>query len=138
MFSADPVQGAFPDFEFVFSPGELEEMFSFLDSGVQANSTSSSETGRPVYSVEERKLRRMISNRKSAQRSRWRKKRHLENLTDEVKQLRVVNRELKNRVCSVSHQFYLAHRENHRLQTEALVLQQRLSGLCQILDMQLQ
>lgn len=115
----------------VFEASELEElMTSFLQPGSNSGSEGSS---RAVYSVDERKLRRMISNRESARRSRWRKKRHLENLTDQVNRLKVQNRELKNRLGLVAQQCHVAWRENDRLSSEFLALQSRLSDLCQIL-----
>ncbi|GFY85967.1 hypothetical protein Acr_04g0007050 [Actinidia rufa] len=129
MFSEEPVQ-------FSFTPSEIHQLLSCFQSGLPVHSPSGSETcpGRTVCSVEERKKRRMISNRESARRSRWRKKRHLENLTSHVNRLSLENQELKNRLCLASHQCIVAERETNRLMTESLLLQQRLSGLCQILD----
>ncbi|KAL6995315.1 hypothetical protein U1Q18_005453 [Sarracenia purpurea var. burkii] len=133
LFLEEPVRFEFPVFDCTAMPGD------FFEPGLPTNSTSSSETSRTIHCVEERKQRRMLSNRESARRSRWRKKRHLENLTNEVNRLRLEKRELKNRLCMVSHEYLVAQTETNRLQTESLQLQQRLSGLCQILDtMQLQ
>ncbi|PSR99931.1 BZIP transcription factor [Actinidia chinensis var. chinensis] len=128
MFSEEPAP-------FSFTPSEIHQLLSFFESGLPVHSPSGSETGpsRTVYSVEERKKRRMLSNRESARRSRWRKKRHLENLTSQVNHSRLENRELKNLLCLASHQCLVAKRETDRLMTESLLLQQRLSGLCQIL-----
>ncbi|KAA8538273.1 hypothetical protein F0562_027904 [Nyssa sinensis] len=64
---------------------------SLIQSKRSANSSSGSDTNRSVYSVEEQKLRRMISNQKSARQSRLRKKMHLENLTNQVNRLRIEN-----------------------------------------------
>ncbi|XP_059636911.1 basic leucine zipper 4-like [Cornus florida] len=133
LFSEEPVHFQVPVFEGGFTADEVQELLSLFQSGQSANSISGSDTNRSVYSVEERKRRRMISNRESARRSRLRKKRHLENLADEVKRLRIENRELKNRLCLVSQHYHLMQRETDRLQTESFHLQLGLAGLCQIL-----
>ncbi|KAL7245422.1 hypothetical protein ACSBR2_000703 [Camellia fascicularis] len=139
MCSDEPVQFHFPIFDGTLTPTEIHQLLSIFESNSPVNSRSGSETGLTVYSVEERKRRRMISNRESARRCRWKKKRHLEDLTNQVNRLRLENRVLKNRFCLVSHHCLVAQRESDRLQTESLLLQQRLSGLYQILvAMQLQ
>ncbi|KAF4357427.1 hypothetical protein CsatB_007818 [Cannabis sativa] len=114
----------------VFEAGEIEELWSLLQPGTNSGSEGSS---RAVYSVDERKLRRMISNRESARRSRWRKKRHLEELTEQVNQLKAENRDLKNRLGHMAQQCHVAWTENDRLSSEFLALQSRLSDLCRIL-----
>ncbi|GAB4839278.1 hypothetical protein Ancab_028805 [Ancistrocladus abbreviatus] len=81
----------------------------------------------------EMKLRRMISNRESARRSRWRKKQHLENLTNQVNRLKFENRESKNRLDLVKYQSHVVKRENDQLRVESILLRQRLSGLYRIL-----
>lgn len=115
----------------VFEADEVEELLSLLRPS--SNNSGSEGSGRAVYSVDERKRRRMISNRESARRSRWRKKRHLENLTDQVNRLKVENRDLKNRLGLLVQQCHVAWRENDRLSSEFLALQSRLSDLCSIL-----
>ncbi|KAG5543681.1 hypothetical protein RHGRI_016441 [Rhododendron griersonianum] len=129
----EPVLFQLPVFDATFTPDEIQELLSFVDSESPVSSTSGSETGRTVYSVNERKRRRMESNRESARRSRWRKKKHLEDVTNEVDRLKSENRELKNRLCLVSHQCQIVKRETNRLQIESLLIRQKLSGLCQIL-----
>ncbi|KAI3460134.1 hypothetical protein Pfo_016797 [Paulownia fortunei] len=136
----NPVDYQIPVLEDTLSPTEIHELFSLLQSGPSTHSTSSSETNRSVYSVEERKRRRMVSNRESARRSRLRKKRHLENLTNEVNRLKVENRELKNLLCVLTHDCHLVQRDSNRLLSESIYLQHKLTGLHQILapTMQLQ
>ncbi|KAL2894972.1 bZIP transcription factor 2 [Bienertia sinuspersici] len=77
----------------------------------------------------ERKIRRMISNRLSARRSRLRKKKHLENMTIEVNQLKALNRELKSRLSLYTYHGHIVRRENERLSCEFILLKQRLSDL---------
>ncbi|KAL5556759.1 hypothetical protein UlMin_038995 [Ulmus minor] len=88
---------------------------------------------RPVSVVDERKRRRMISNRESARRSRMRKQKHLENLRNQVNRLRVENRELSNRLRFVSYHFQKVRTENAHLQSEYTLLRQKLSDIRQIL-----
>ncbi|XP_062100352.1 basic leucine zipper 4 [Humulus lupulus] len=116
----------------VFEAGEIEELWSLLQPGT-INNSGSEGSSRAVYSVDEQKLRRMISNRESARRSRWRKKRHLEDLTEQVNRLKVENRDLKNRLAHMAQQCHVAWRENDRLTSEFSALQSKLSDLCRIL-----
>ncbi|CAL9002091.1 unnamed protein product [Prunus brigantina] len=88
---------------------------------------------RAVSVVDERKRRRMISNRESARRSRMRKQKHLENLRNQVNRLRVENRELKNRLSYVLYHFQRVRTDNDRLQSEHVLLRQKLSDIRQIL-----
>ncbi|KAL0450137.1 UNVERIFIED_CONTAM: Basic leucine zipper 4 [Sesamum latifolium] len=83
--------------------------------------------------VDERKRRRMISNRESARRSRMRKQRHLENLRNQANRFKVGNREVMNRLRLVVHQTQLIQAENERLRSEAAVLRQRLWDIRQVL-----
>lgn len=87
----------------------------------------------PLTPAEQRKLRRMISNRESARRSRMRKQRHLEDLRCHVSRLQTLNRELANRVGLVSHQTMLVRSDNDRLRSESRILVNRLSEIRRIL-----
>ncbi|CAK9143587.1 unnamed protein product [Ilex paraguariensis] len=133
MSSQDPVQYEFPAFEANFTPDEIDQLLSLFESEPPVHSTSSSETTRSVYPMDERKRRRMLSNRESARRSRWRKKRHLEDVADQLNRLKLENRELKNHLCVVTHEYHAAQRETNRLIVESIDLQQKLSGLYQVL-----
>ncbi|GFP87569.1 protein abscisic acid-insensitive 5 [Phtheirospermum japonicum] len=115
------------------TPSEIHEIFSLLQSLPSGQSTSSSETNRSVYSNEERKRRRMVSNRESARRSRVRKKRHLEDLTKEVNRLKLENRELKNCLCMLTRDCHLVQRDSNRLVSLSIFLHHKLTGLHQIL-----
>ncbi|KAK4348297.1 hypothetical protein RND71_031052 [Anisodus tanguticus] len=134
MMFEDPVHYHLPVLEdVILSPSDIHEILSLLQTEIPVQSTSGSETTRSVFSLEERKRRRKISNRESARRSRFRKKKHLDNLEDRVDRLKVENRELKNRLCVVTHHCQAAQSETDRLILESIVLQQQLAGLCQIL-----
>ncbi|KAJ6871999.1 hypothetical protein NC651_031176 [Populus alba x Populus x berolinensis] len=71
----------------------------------------------------------MVSNRESARRSRWRKKKHLEDLTQQLNRLKIQNRELQNRLGSIINQSHVLWRENGRLMSESVALKARLSDL---------
>ncbi|PON40332.1 Basic-leucine zipper transcription factor [Parasponia andersonii] len=88
---------------------------------------------RAVSVVDERKRRRMISNRESARRSRMRKQKHLENLRNQVNRLRVENRELTNRLRFVLYHYQRVRTENGRLRSEHMALRQKLYDIRQIL-----
>ncbi|KAH0466910.1 hypothetical protein IEQ34_004148 [Dendrobium chrysotoxum] len=78
---------------------------------------------------EERRLRRMISNRLSARRSRMRKQRHLENLQSHLNRLKSENRDLSNRLGALVHYSLLLRGENDRLLSEWTVLYNRLTEI---------
>lgn len=95
-------------------------------------SISTSASG-SVYPQQERKLKRMLSNRESARRSRLKKKRHLDELTEQANQLKVENRQLKRRLTSLISHCHSFIAENNQLRSESIHLQLMLSGLCQLL-----
>ncbi|XP_042495938.1 basic leucine zipper 4-like [Macadamia integrifolia] len=131
---------SFPDFEGGFTPWENHDPFSFVQTHHQSPSPVNSNSGSdepqsmpPVSAVDERKQRRMISNRESARRSRKRKQQHLENLRNQVNRLRIENREIINRLGFVTHHCHLLRRDNDQLRSESFALRQRLSDIRPIL-----
>ncbi|XP_024993714.1 basic leucine zipper 4-like [Cynara cardunculus var. scolymus] len=126
---------------FVYPP--QESVFSFSgsdDSTPKTNSSNSgSDDGEPeqnlpeVDPIDERKRRRMISNRESARRSRMRKQKHLENLRNQVNRHKTGNRELMNHLRFVSHHGQLVRQENERLRSESVMLRQKLGDIRQVL-----
>ncbi|PKA54249.1 Ocs element-binding factor 1 [Apostasia shenzhenica] len=86
-----------------------------------------------LSSADERRLRRMISNRESARRSRARKQRHLEDLRCRVGRLRLENRAVAERLAAISGICTSLLQENQRLQSESATLRQRLSEIHRIL-----
>ncbi|GER31112.1 basic-leucine zipper transcription factor family protein [Striga asiatica] len=139
MFTQNPVQDQPPVLQDqILTPNEI---FPLLQSLPSIKSTSSSDTNRSVYSTEERRQRRMVSNRESARRSRLRKKRHREDLTSEVNLLKVENEELKSCLCVVARDCHLIQMDWNRLLSQSNFLHNKLTGLLQILapiTMQLQ
>ncbi|KAL1537053.1 basic leucine zipper 43-like [Salvia divinorum] len=89
--------------------------------------------GETICVDDDRKRRRMMSNRESARRSRMRKQKHLENLRNQANRLKVGNREQMNRLRQIVCQTRMFRGENERLRNEAVVLRQRLWDIRQVL-----
>ncbi|KAK7283228.1 hypothetical protein RIF29_12618 [Crotalaria pallida] len=125
-----------PVLETMLTESEIHDIFSLINQWEDPASPSSGSQGssnHAVYSIEERKLRRMHSNRESARRSRCRKKRHLENITRESNRLRIENRELKNRLSLTMHHHLHLSLQNEKLRSESIALMAKLSDLYEIL-----
>ncbi|KAG6479085.1 basic leucine zipper 4-like [Zingiber officinale] len=82
-----------------------------------------------LVQAEERKKRRMISNRESARRSRMRKQKHLGELYSQVIRLRSVNYQLLNELNNVVRERDQIIQENSRLKNEETTLQMKLKSL---------
>ncbi|XP_052195460.1 bZIP transcription factor 44-like [Diospyros lotus] len=93
----------------------------------------SDEPNRKASVQDERKRRRMISNRESARRSRMRKQKQLENLRNHVSRLRITNRELMNRLRIVTQHCHLVRIDNERLSSESAMLREKLWAVRQVL-----
>ncbi|KAI4316589.1 hypothetical protein L6164_024558 [Bauhinia variegata] len=134
MFFFDEEEVQFP-FPCPITADEIQELLSFIDqSGDPASPNSGSQdSNRSVYSMDERRRGRKISNRESARRSRWRKKQRLENLTNKANQLKMENRELKYRLGMTMHCHLKVSGQNEQLRSEAISLMTRLSDLCRII-----
>lgn len=117
---------------------EPEAGAAVVPTSSNSNNSGSEETTetvtRSASPLEDRKRRRMESNRESARRSRLRKKRHVENLSGQVNRLRFENRELNNRFGLLAQQIHVVRSENERLRSECIALVQRLLDLYHLLD----
>ncbi|KAF5197062.1 Basic leucine zipper [Thalictrum thalictroides] len=92
-------------------------------------STSDEAEEQHLSIIDERKQRRMISNRESARRSRMRKQKHLDELWSQVVRLRSENRQLIDKLNHVSESHNRAVQENTRLKDEASEIRKMLSNL---------
>ncbi|KAK7273246.1 hypothetical protein RIF29_14295 [Crotalaria pallida] len=116
------------------SPQVLLPDFSPQSSCISiSNSTTSDEADEQQQClINEKKNRRMISNRESARRSRTRKQKHLDELWSQVVWLRNENQQLIDKLNHVSESHNKVLQENAQLKGETSELRQMLC------DMQLQ
>lgn len=99
-----------------------------LQSPASNNSTSDDAT-EGIFVINERKQRRMVSNRESARRSRMRKQRHLDELLSQVAWLRSENHQLLEKLNQVSDNNDHVIQENMNLKEENLELRQIISSM---------
>ncbi|KAK9136700.1 hypothetical protein Sjap_007294 [Stephania japonica] len=86
-----------------------------------------------VAVVDDRKKRRMISNRESARRSRMRKQQHLDDLINQVSQIQRENSEIVKRVSATTEMFMKVDSENSVLRAQVGELSERLQSLNSVL-----
>ncbi|KAL2349063.1 hypothetical protein Fmac_003063 [Flemingia macrophylla] len=96
---------------------------------LSSNSTSDEADEIQFNIIDERKHRRMISNRESARRSRMRKQKHLDELWSQVVRLRTENHNLIDKLNHVSESHVRVVQENARLKEETSDLRQMLADM---------
>ncbi|XWS47531.1 hypothetical protein CRYUN_Cryun14cG0160300 [Craigia yunnanensis] len=111
-----------------YIPPQFHEI-SPHSSCISSNSTSDEADEQQLCLINERKQRRMISNRESARRSRMRKQRHLDELWSQVICLRNENHQLIGKLNHVSESHDKVLEENAQLKEEASELRQMLSDM---------
>ncbi|KAK9067145.1 hypothetical protein SSX86_014470 [Deinandra increscens subsp. villosa] len=92
-------------------------------------STSDEADEQQLSLINERKQRRMISNRESARRSRMRKQKHLDELWSQVLWLRHENQQLMEKLNSFSETHDRVVRENTQLKEEVSGLREMVTGM---------
>ncbi|XP_009618859.1 bZIP transcription factor 44 [Nicotiana tabacum] len=95
---------------------------------------SGSEEDLQVSMLDERKRKRMQSNRESARRSRMRKQKHLDDLIGQVAQLKKENNNILSNINLTSQQYANVEAENSVLRAQMMELSQRLQSLNEILS----
>lgn len=105
------------------SPNQVQEF------SLSSNSTSDEADEQQLSLINERKQRRMISNRESARRSRMRKQKHLDELWSQVVWLRNENHQLIDKLNHVSESHDRVLEENAQLKEETSELRQMLSDM---------
>ncbi|CAK9134054.1 unnamed protein product [Ilex paraguariensis] len=110
------------------SASQIQE-FNPRQTCFSSNSTSDEADGQQLSIINERKQRRMISNRESARRSRMRKQRHLDELWSQVAWLQNENHQLMDKLNHVSERHDHVFQENAKLKETALELRQMLTDM---------
>uniref|UniRef100_A0A5B7B6P6 Putative ocs element-binding factor 1-like n=1 Tax=Davidia involucrata TaxID=16924 RepID=A0A5B7B6P6_DAVIN len=106
---------------------------SGTSSGSSQLQNSGSEENRQQI-MDQRKRKRMVSNRESARRSRVRKQKHMDDLRDEVGQLRNQNNHILTNMNMITNQVYLnIEAENSVLRAQLAELTHRLQSLNEII-----
>ncbi|GAV60069.1 bZIP_1 domain-containing protein [Cephalotus follicularis] len=116
-----------PLYHFQIPPQAHE--FNQQQSCFSNNSTSDEAEEQQLSIINERKQRRMISNRESARRSRMRKQKHLDELWSQVVWLRNENHQLIDKLNHVSDSHDQVVQENAKLKEETSELRQMLSDM---------
>lgn len=96
---------------------------------ISSNSTSDEADEQQQSLINERKHRRMISNRESARRSRMRKQKHLDELWSQVVWLRNENHQLMDKLSHVSESHDRVVQENVQLREQASELRQMICDM---------
>ena len=110
-------------------PQVIQDFSSPQSSCISSNSTSDEADEQQQSLINERKHRRMISNRESARRSRMRKQKHLDELWSQVVWLRNENHHLIDKLNHVSESHDRVVQENAQLKEEVSELRQMISDL---------
>lgn len=97
-----------------------------ITSGSDVSEDEESELGQNVAPGDIKRVKRMLSNRESARRSRRRKQAHLTELETQVAQLRAENSTIMKRVAEITLKFQEAAMENRVLKADVASLQAKL------------
>ncbi|TKY61711.1 Ocs element-binding factor 1 [Spatholobus suberectus] len=84
--------------------------------------------------MEEKKMKKMFSNRESARRSRMRKQKQLEDLTNEVNRLQGANKKLAECIKAKEEAYIETEAANNILRTQTMELADRLCFLNSIIE----
>ncbi|GFY86192.1 hypothetical protein Acr_04g0009300 [Actinidia rufa] len=103
-------------------------------SGSTQLQNSSSEEDLQLVMMDQRKRKRMQSNRESARRSRMRKQNHVNDLMAEVAQLSKENNQIFTRTSITTQHYHNVEAENSVLRAQMGELSQRLQSLNDILN----
>ncbi|KAL3538268.1 hypothetical protein ACH5RR_001634 [Cinchona calisaya] len=89
----------------------------------------SSESDQRYAMMDEKKRKRMISNRESARRSRMRKQNQLQDLTDEIGRLQVANDGIVGKIDEITKKYMIYAAQNNVLRAQVVELSERFESL---------
>lgn len=101
---------------------------------IMSSGSASEGGGADLHVDNERKRKRILSNRESARRSRMRKQKQLQDLTTEITKLQVGNRKLVEDIAAKEKAFAEVDAANAVLRTQTMELADRLRFLNSILE----
>ncbi|KAI3521958.1 hypothetical protein L1887_11434 [Cichorium endivia] len=99
------------------------------------NSSQIQHSGSDEDLMDQRKRKRMQSNRESARRSRMRKQKHLDDLTDQINQIKKDNTQILTTINVTTQQFVQVEADNSVLRAQMGELSQRLNYLNEIINL---
>lgn len=103
-------------------------------SGNSSGSTQIQRSGSDDGPIDQRKRKRMESNRESARRSRMRKQKHIDDLLAEVKQIKSNNDQILTTINVTTQRFLQIDSENSVLKAQVSELSQRLDSLNEMIN----
>ncbi|XP_065882040.1 bZIP transcription factor 11-like [Euphorbia lathyris] len=103
-------------------------------SGNSSGSSQLQNSGSEGVLIDQRKRKRMQSNRESARRSRMRKQKHLDDLSTQVSQLRKDNNQICTSINITTQHYLTIEAENSVLRAQMMELSHRLDSLNEILN----
>ncbi|KAI4341657.1 hypothetical protein MLD38_026353 [Melastoma candidum] len=98
------------------------------------NSSGSEADPQKDVGIEERKRKRMESNRESARRSRLRKQKQLDDLLGQVSHLECANKQLVDTIDAVQRKYSVVEADNSILRVQIAELTGRLQSLNSVLE----
>jgi hypothetical protein len=101
---------------------------------IQRPASSGSDGDPRSATFDERKRKRMLSNRESARRSRMKKQKQVEDLTGEVSRLQIANSQLAQSINAKEQAYMAIESGNNVLRAQALELTDRLRYLNSVLQ----
>lgn len=114
---------------------ERKRVLMTMQQQQQPQQVSSGSDSDPKYAnMDERKRKRMISNRESARRSRVRKQQHLDELMGQVTKLKSENAEISQRIDAATQLYVAVESENNVLRAQLMELADRLQSLNSLLQ----
>ncbi|MCD7446502.1 hypothetical protein HAX54_007817 [Datura stramonium] len=99
----------------------------------QSASSSASEDDQRYAGMDEKKRKRMISNRESARRSRMKKQKLLQDLTGEVSRLQAANKSIATKIEETAERYAICAAHNNVLRAQTMELTDRLRYLNDVL-----